>query len=158
MMELQIIKNTTKQHIVKYIRDDGSDTWMLADDYFVQHDLSHFAIENTLKYSSAFMGMLNAGMDIKDFENRERRIELGITKEAAYAESMANLFLMETIQGNFESFNRVSQEVFKTSFSQFDPPELSDIQIENIRTYLRHLLNLWHDLPPGEKFILTIDL
>jgi hypothetical protein len=157
-MQLQIKKNTVKQHLIKYIRDDGSHTWMYADDYFVQHDLSHFAIESVLKYSNAFMGMLNAGMNIKDFENREKRKELGISKEAAYAESMANLFLMEISEGDVEPFNKVSQSVFTTSFPQFDPPELSDIEKNNIRLYLKQLLNLWQNLPAGDEILLTIEL
>src|SRR6478672_10525140 len=103
-MLLRITKNKGKPHIILYRRDNGSETWMYADDYFVRHDLSHYCLEKLLGYGKAFMGMLNNGMDIKDFEDREKRKKLTVTSEAMYAENMANLFLMELTQGNFENF------------------------------------------------------
>ncbi len=45
-MQMRITKNSGKPHIIKYIRDNGTETWMYSDDFFVQHDLSHFAIES----------------------------------------------------------------------------------------------------------------
>ena len=106
-MEMRITKNTAKAHVILYKRNNGTETWMPADDFFVRHDLSHYAIEKTLDYTTAFMGMLNAGMDIRDFENREKRKQLTITQEAWYAENMANLFLIEVSQGYFDNFNQV---------------------------------------------------
>jgi hypothetical protein len=44
-MQLRITKNTGKPHTILFERDDGSETWMPADDFFVLHDLSHYAIE-----------------------------------------------------------------------------------------------------------------
>src|SRR5439155_2355081 len=67
-MLLEITRNADKPHIISYTRDDGTKTWMYADDFFVRHDLSHYAIEKKLGYTSAFMGMLNNGMDIKEFQ------------------------------------------------------------------------------------------
>ena len=84
-MKLQITKNSYKKHTILYRRDDESETWMHADDFFVHHDLSHYALEKTLGYKTAFMGMLNNGMEIKDFEDREKRKQIAITKEAVYA-------------------------------------------------------------------------
>src|ERR1041385_5764849 len=99
-MMMQITKNIHKPHVVSYIRDDGSKTWMYADNFFVRHDLSHYAIEKILGYTTAFMGMLNNGMDIRDFENREKRKMITMTNEARNSEQIANLFLMEVAQGN----------------------------------------------------------
>jgi hypothetical protein len=44
-MELRITKNISKPHIILYKRDNDTETWMYADDYFVRHDLSHYALE-----------------------------------------------------------------------------------------------------------------
>jgi hypothetical protein len=109
-MLIRLSKHTGKPHVIKYIRDDGTETWMQADDFFVRHDLSHFALETVLGYKTAFNGMINSGMDIKDFENREKRRAMKVTDEAGYAENMANLFLGEVVQGNFEDFNAVQQQ------------------------------------------------
>src|SRR4051812_22099041 len=101
-MLIRIKKNTGKPHNLSYTRDDGTSTWMQADDFFVKHDLSHYAIETCLHYRTAFNGMLNSGMDVGDFEDKEKRDRMNISAEAVYAENFANLFLAETMQGNFE--------------------------------------------------------
>lgn len=139
-MELRITRNTGKSHSMVYKRTDGSETWQAADDFFVRHDLSHFAIEKTLGYTSAFMGMINRGMGIRDFEDREKRKKMTISAEAWYAENMANLFLMEIVQGELEDFNSVSQEAYKKMELPFPPPILQVAEINSIRLYLKKLL------------------
>jgi hypothetical protein len=158
MMEMRVTKNTYKPHIILYQRNDGSQTWMQADDFFVMHDLSHYALEKTLGYSTAFMGMLNGGIDIKEFEDRKKRNKIIVSKEAAYAENMANLFLMEIMQGNFEDFNAISKQAFETSWKNFPPPHLSYEEINSVRTFLRQLLKQWKELPEGETMILTFEI
>ncbi|HVT86158.1 MAG TPA: hypothetical protein VHD35_13220 [Chitinophagaceae bacterium] len=157
-MEMKVTKNAGKPHIILYVRNDGSQTWMQADDFFVMHDLSHYALEKTLGYSTAFMGMLNDGMDIKDFEDREKRRQIIVSKEAAYSENMANLLLVEILQGNFENFNEVSGQVFETSWKNFPVPHLSDEEINSVRTFLRQLLKQWKELPAGETMILNFEI
>ena len=156
-MLLQLTKNSDKAHVIKYIRDNGTETWMYSNDFFVIHDLSHYAIEKTLGYTTAFYGMLNNGMAIQDFEDREKRNALLITDEACYAENMANLFLMEIAQGDFEDFNTVSREAFITINQKYPPPVLKDAEIKNIRNYLKQLILQWKDLPIGNSLQLTFE-
>ena len=157
-MELQITKNTGKLHVILYKRNNGSETWMKADDYFVRHDLSHYAIEKILHYTTAFMGMLNNGMDIRDFENHEKRKSLTVTKEAWYAENMANLFLIEITQGRFEDFNAVSASAFANMALDMEPPNLAAESINAIRNYLEELLTRWKNLPADQTMFLNFDL
>ncbi len=149
-MILQLTKNIGKPNIIKYIRDNGSITWMYGDDFFIRHDLSHFALEKTLGFTTAFNGMINAGMDIKDFDNKEKRAMLTVTAEAYYAENMANLFLMEQLQGTLENFNTIQQSTFQSQ--QLNVPVLTipDDKLKQIRVYLAQLLQHWKDLPSGE--------
>jgi hypothetical protein len=156
-MKLQITKNNSKKHIVLYQRDDGSETWMHADDFFVHHDLSHYAIEKTLGYKTAFMGMLNNGMEIKDFENREKRKQIAIIKEAVYAENMANLFLMEIAQGSFEDFNKILQDSFKPMETNLSAPVLTEKEISSVRKYLSQLIAAWKELAAGERICLEYE-
>ena len=128
---------------------------MHADDFFVMHDLSHFAIERTIGYTEAFMGMLNRGMDIKEFENREKRLQLTIAPEAVFAENMANLFLMEIAQGNLEDFNRTLVQSFKAMGKELEAPVLLDQEIHSIRDYLRKLIDEWKNLEMGKTILLT---
>ncbi|MEP6747051.1 MAG: hypothetical protein ABJB86_04965 [Bacteroidota bacterium] len=149
-MLLLITKNENKPHIIRYKRDDGTDTWMKTDEYFVRHDISHYAPEKTLGYKTAFMAMLNNGMDIQDFENREKRLKLTITREACYAENMANLFLMETTQGNSGNFNQLLTSAFTNMQQPFSAPVLGDDEIDSVKKYLKELIHQWNELPVGE--------
>lgn len=157
-MLLQLTKNNGKPHIIKYIRDNGTETWMYSDDFFIRHDLSHYAIEKTLGYTTAFNGMLNNGMEIKDFEDPEKRMAMQLTEEAFYAENMANLFLMEIAQGNLDDFNTVQQAAFESLGIQFPKITLAGGKINEIRSYLRKLLKQWNELPTGETIELSISL
>jgi hypothetical protein len=155
-MQMRLTKNSQKKHTIEYRRDDGSRTWMHADGFFVRHDLSHFAVEKILGFRTGFMGMLNAGMQVQDFEDREKRSKIPLTPEAIHAENMANLFLIEVAQGNFEDFNSTVQSSFNSFGHELDPPVLRDAEIGRIRTYYRELLRNWDRLPVGQK--LSLDL
>jgi len=157
-MELHITKHNGKPHVILYKRNDGSETWMQASDYFVRHDLSHYALEKTLGYQTAFMGMLNNGMGIRDFENREKREQLNVTKEAWYAENMANLFLIEIAEGNFDDFNQVSAAAFANMQLNIPPPQLAGPAIAATRKLLNDLLAAWKLLPPGTTMSLKFEL
>ncbi len=157
-MLLQLTKNIGKPHIIKYIRDNGTETWMYSDDFFIRHDLSHYAIEKTLGYATGFNGMLNNGMGIKDFEDREKRKAMNITDEAFYAENMANLFLMEIAQGKLDDFNAVQQAAFESLQLQFPKITLPAGKINEIRSYLQQLLQQWNELPAGQTLELSFSL
>jgi hypothetical protein len=157
-MEFRITKNKDKPHVILYKRDDGTETWMYSEDFFVVHDLSHFAIEKTLHYTTAFMGMLNNGMDVRDFENGEKRKNIPVTNEATWAENMANLFLMEITQGKLEDFNKTVRESFVRINKSVEPPFLNEIEITSIRNYLSELINNWRALPVGQSMKLVFDL
>jgi hypothetical protein len=156
-MVMEITKNIDKPHVICYVRDDRTKTWMHADNFFVRHDLSHYAIEKILGYTTAFMGMLNKGMDIKDFENREKRSKMAITNEARNSEQMANLFLMEVAQGNLEDFNDTLKQTF-TGTQVIDVPFLTSNEVAAIRNYLKELYKNWDELPAGETMSLAISL
>ena len=155
---MRITKNTGKPHNLKFIRDNGTETWMYADDFFVRHDLSHFALESVMQYKTAFNGMLNSGMDIKDFEDKENRVQLTVTDEAWYAENMANLFLIEIAQGEFPDFNKVLQEAFVSFNHHYPVITLQEDKIIETRNYLRKLLLEWRELPSGQTLELIFSV
>ncbi|MBV9988757.1 MAG: hypothetical protein JO301_13850 [Chitinophagaceae bacterium] len=157
-MQIRFTKHTGKAHTIKYIRDDGTETWMQADEFFIRHDLSHYALEKTLGYKTAFNGMINSGMDIKDFEDRQKRQAMKMTNEAAYAENMANLFLGEVLQGNFEDFNAVQQQTLHFINPQIPALNLDENNIQAVRTCLRQLLEDWEALPGGETMEFAFDI
>jgi hypothetical protein len=153
-MQIRFKKNAGKLHSLSYTRDDGTITWMQGDDFLVSHDLTHYVIESTLHYTTAFNGMLNNGMNLKDFEDKEKRDRLTVTAEAVYAENFANLFLVEVSQGVFEDFNAVQLGAFISFSKQYEPVTLPPEKIESIRSYLRELLQRWKELPVGDTLVL----
>jgi hypothetical protein len=157
-VKLQFVKNEGKPHVIRYYRDDGTQTWMQADDFFIRHDLSHFAVESTLGYKTAFYGMINAGTELSDFTDREKRAALVLTREAVHAESLANLFLMDLSQGRVEDFDKMQQQAMTTSFSGTQPVSLSHEQINAVRKALSGLLLQWRKLSAGQSLLLEIAL
>ena len=97
-------------------------------------------------------------MDIKDFEDREKRNAMHITDEAWYAENMANLFLMEMAQGQLDDFNAVQQDTFASLQTQFSKITLAGGMINRIRICLLELLQKWEELPTGETIELPISV
>lgn len=156
-MHFLLTKNTNASHVIRYVRDDATSAWMHASDYFIRHDLSHYALETILGYKTAFNGLLNGGMDPADFNDREKRLAMKLTAEAWYAENMANLFLMELAQGEFPDFNEVQQATFR-SFNLEDPLITLEVaQIDAIRKFLRKLLQQWDALAEGETMTLIFE-
>lgn len=153
-MQLRITKHTDKPHVLLYRRDDGTETWMAADEFFVRHDLSHYALEKALGYTTAFMGMLNKGMEIKDFEDRSKRKAMRLSEQAVYAENMANLFLMEYAQGQLTDFNSVLSSAFNPMGTAAKPLDLTDEQLHAVRTLFSRLLHDWRVLGPGQIMVL----
>ena len=113
-MEIEFKKREGRKHIITYKREGIDDFWMEADNFLILHDLSHYAIESTLQYTCAFWGLIKSGVNPTIFENKEERDKILISEEAWYTECLANLFLIELTQGEFENFNAV----FKDSFVQ----------------------------------------
>ncbi|MFM9910960.1 MAG: hypothetical protein ACKVOW_16585 [Chitinophagaceae bacterium] len=157
-MQIQITRHTGKAHSIVFRRADGSETWQPSDDFFIRHDLSHYAIEKTLGYKTAFLGMIEKGMGVRDFEDRAKRKSMLITTEAWYAENMANLFLMERTQGKMEDFNSVSRETFAQLQLSVPPPNLTNTEVAAIRKLLEELLQQWNSLANNESILLTIDI
>ena len=87
-------------------------------------------------------------------KTRAKRKQIIISKEALYAENVANLFLMEIAQRDFDNFNQVAKQSFESWNKEFAAPVLSEDEINMIRGSLRILLQSWNALAPGK----TIEL
>ena len=148
-MKIQFKKNGN-QHVISYIRDDQNNHWLIANDFLVLHDLSHYAIEKTLGYQHAFWGLIKSGIHPSDFEDREKRKQWMLSDEAWYAECMANLFLMELTQGEFQDFNVIFSSSLSTTNPEIPILNLSDEIINQIRIYYKQLIVSWRDLTNGQ--------
>ncbi len=154
-MTLSFTKFPDKPPVFEVTRDDGSTCWQSSTPFFVLHDLSHYALEKTLGYRTAFLGMVNNGMTLDAFEDRESRSRIQVTEEAWYAECMANLFLTELSQGPFTDFNAVCAATFTAMNQPYPPPVLSETTLQRIRDLLSGLRTQWEALAPKSSLTLT---
>ena len=100
-MRVQITKKADGTGVLRCVRDDGSITWQKQTDrhaaYFALHDLTHFAVETTLKIRRGFFGLIAEGWDIEDTTGKGARGPL--PPEAGEAEMMVGLFSAERASG-----------------------------------------------------------
>jgi hypothetical protein len=148
-MTVRFHKNTAGKHTVRFIRNDGSSCHSQCDEFFVLHDLAHHAIETTLGFGTAFLGMIGAGFVPSDFEDAAKRREMQLTDEAWHAEALANLFLMEYRQGWQENIRDIYAQVLASTNPGVDKLELTDGQISDIRSRFRYSVRCWEELPSG---------
>ena len=153
-MKVEMQKNSGSKNTIRFITKEEGIEWAYGDDFMILHDLSHYAIEKTLGYTTAFFGLIKSGVKIKDFNDKATRDKMHLTHEAWYAEGLANLILIEYTQGEFENFN----EVFKSSLNKTNPtlPSLtiSDKDLAETRVLYTHLVKKWKALK--EKQIMEL--
>ena len=149
-MKAQFQKNKATKNVITFVRDNQTITWTKADDFLVLHDLSHYTIEKTLNFTTAFYGMINSGATIKDFEDKVIRDKMNLNNEAWYAETLANLILIEHTQTTFENLN----ETFREALNQTNPNipfmAISVTDIEKIRALYSQLIKNWKILPENQ--------
>jgi hypothetical protein len=148
-------KRVNRKHLIVYKRIGQADYWLEADDFLIFHDLSHYAIERTLKYNNAFWGLIKSGINPSIFENKIERDQLFITDEAWYAECLANLFLIEITQGKFENFHQVFRESFMQMYPEKTTPKITDQEIDAIRSYYAELIQQWKSLKTDQLLTVT---
>ncbi len=78
------------------LRSNGTGTWSRSrpgDFFFAHHDLSHYAIETTLRLKRAFWGLVAEGWDLEDFGTPwpRGRIPIEAASDATLAETCAGM-------------------------------------------------------------------
>src|SRR5215212_10875200 len=84
------------------VRDDGSSTWQRSTDYFAHHDLIHYAVETTLGYQEAFLGLVAAGKDLDAFGTRNGVKDV-YTLQEGWAEALVGLLQLPAGAGGAPS-------------------------------------------------------
>ncbi|MEQ8423404.1 MAG: hypothetical protein RIA63_01760, partial [Cyclobacteriaceae bacterium] len=93
-MELQFKKGETKDILV-CMRKNGTSTWTQIDRFMTLHDLAHYCVEEELKLKDGFYGLVANGIDISDFENKEKIRAKNLPQESIVAELIVGLILTE---------------------------------------------------------------
>ena len=143
-------------------RDDGTVTWQrqlgsLAL-VFPSHDLTHYAVEQTLGYHHAFYGLVADGWDIPDFASPWPRG--AIPEEAREVEMIVGLF--DGMRRDREIWSaatlngQLAQLVADSKFAHsLVPRHLSDDAVVRVRDARDALLERWASTAPGSALELS---
>jgi hypothetical protein len=142
-------RHADRPHTFTCIRDDGTATGMPSSEFFVRHDLTHFAVESVLGLREAFFGLLNSGWDIRSFEEREpgSRKSRKLPPEAMVAEFVVGTLELDWVAGPppaEEAVAAIEQALAGTAAI------VSVQQIDRIRLRRGELVARWRELEPGQ--------
>jgi len=160
-LQIRITKKPDGSSVFACTREDGSETWQRNQtDFFLLHDLNHFALESTLGLRHGFYGLVAAGWNITDFG--ERDIAEYAEQEAILAEALAGLFDQERATGiwpDADGFN----EMLGASLASMGHElyrAIKQEELDTIRTAFVKLVSRWGLLESGDhmnlKFIFDI--
>ena len=138
------------------LRDDGSSTWQHSSAYLAYHDLVHYAVETTLGYGDAFLGLVAKGRDLDSFGTKNG-VKDFYTAEEGWAEGIAGAIQWPMFSGGpFLSDEEVLHWLVKTcEANEANTPPITAEQIGRIREKVRMLHEQWDRLPPGGVMELT---
>ena len=152
-MEISFTKKELHKHVISCKRNDGSVTWMQSDDFFVHHDLMHYAVETTLNYRNGFYGILDSGINISDFEIPEKRRTFNFSTEALHAESLVGMISTELSQGNFENMQDTINEMYKINYPSVQAPKIDTASVSQIKQKYHELVMDLMKLSHNEKLV-----
>lgn len=143
-------------------RSDGSTTWQRQNGSTAlalpAHDLTHYAVETTLRYRQGFYGLVADGWNVEDFSAPWSRGPIPMA--ALEVELIVGFFDAERRSGErwtAEEFNAHAEKFVAGSRSsgKVPAPVLSDDDIARVRATRDALLARWFALQPGESLELV---
>jgi hypothetical protein len=128
------------------LRDDGTSTWQPATPYFVFHDLMHYAVESTLGFTHAFLGLIAGGKDIQDFDKGAKH---WLPLEAHWAEIIAGQ--LQAVTGGSISSNELPASIAAACEGLGVPvPVIPEGALTRIAEVHRQLIARWNGLARGQ--------
>lgn len=148
-MEIFFKKGNTKNSIT-IKRPDGSSTWMEAEHFMIVHDMAHFIVEEKFQFKHGFYGLVESGIDITDFEKKQKITPHQLPKEAIKTELLVNLILTElSDRKRLDDFN----STFNSTAGQYglSKEEFKADDLNAIHDQLNELLARWSSLSVNES-------
>lgn len=133
------------------LRADGSCTWQASTDYFARHDLIHYAVETTLGYREAFLGLVAQGRDLDSFGTKNG-VKDTYTQEEGWAEAIAGMIQWPSFLGGPPLSDAELIALLHKTCSDHDmpAPPITPEQVATIRNRAQELHRAWEALPEGE--------
>ena len=99
MLNLKFTKSGS-ECLIAYTRADGSATWDKTHNFFVDHDLTHLAVESIFGFNSAFFGLIEAGRTIQSFEEKS-------PNDHRHPQFPEQAYLTEIVVGHLDNLRRM---------------------------------------------------
>ena len=141
------------------VRDDGTHSLGAvgaADGYGPVHDLTHYAIEQTLELSEGFLGLIASGWEISDFEVKGTAKRL--PAEALFAEVAAGELSRQLLTrqvSSREDFLWAVDLTMEQQRPEFTRPEITPAQFDAIHERIASEWRRWRELPHNDAMELT---
>lgn len=153
-MQVEFEKRADGDTIMRCTRTDHTSTWQrhagARGVFFAYHDLTHLAVERTLRRTDGFFGLIAKGWDVADTEGSSARGPL--PTGAIEIEQLVGLFDRERAGGVdwiAEEFNGAAR-VYAEMHGHGVPSLLTADQITAIRADVTALHDAWRATPVGE--------
>ncbi len=127
---------------------------MEADAFMVAHDLTHFVLETQLNFTEGFYGLLAKGIDITDFEKKQKINPAVIPAAGIRAEILVGLLLTEKNDGvpmhDFNAQYGEIQEKFELSKESLEEDALALLRIG-----IEEMMGDWKNIAVGKCLVLN---
>src|SRR5258705_5601115 len=132
-MEIKLTKNPSGDHVLSCKRNNGTITWKHVSNFFISHDICHYAVETVVPFKNAFFGMVAAGIDIENFDLPKDQRNFQLSEEATLAEHLVNLLTIEHSQGKMENFLDIFSNIHDEHVGISLYKIITDKKLEEIR-------------------------
>lgn len=151
-------KEAGRPPVFTFRRSDGSLTWAKLRNLPIEHDLAHYAVEQTLRLRRGFYGLLNEGFTPDDFERpRFQRpsalLPANLPLEAQQAEHLVGLLQTEWLCGPLPNLIDLLRLALEANGHTY-PDQLTEATVDELRRRFRALLAQWQALPVGAELTL----
>ena len=161
-LDIRLKRHADGSASITLTREDGTVTWQRQKGslalVFPLHDLTHFAVEQTLGYRFAFYGLVADGWDISDFSAPWPRGPIPV--EAREVEMVVGLF--DGVRRDREHWDaaelnaQLQQLAADSKFARgLIPRAVRDDDLARVRAARSELLSRWAALAGGEALELV---
>lgn len=151
-MLIQFTKHSGRPHTLKCAREDGTSTCFKSGnnaDFFVLHDLTHYAVETVMGYQHAFWGMIAGGRDFDSFGSEAADDPGHYEPEALYTENIVGTLMQVGFEAPFKDFEQAMTMIYPEG-----GPAMGKGEYEQMQRLRSELVGRWRALPAEETLTL----
>lgn len=154
-MQVEFSKKKGGVVVMTVIRNNGTVTWSKLRKDMEDHDLAHIAVEKELRMNGGFFGLIEQGVDIRDFEDKNKQPVIDL-------ESNQIEYLVNHLQVDYRSKDDIDVlAVLSDTLSSRDIPMIKGLtsdKISAIRLSYHQKIEELAALETDGKLIYNIDI